>query len=254
MKRRQSITVGIGGMILLVFVLFFGTQARVAAAATGWEKEVLYFVLLDRFENGTTMNDFDVRRRDPRAFHGGDLHGLIQRLDYLQDLGVTAIWLSPIYQNRPMPFYGQGAYHGYWPWDFFAVDARFGNDFKVMELRQELRKRNMKLVLDLVVNHAGYDAPLVQTHPILFHANPEISDWNDRNQVENFGVFGLPDFASERAVVQRFHQAVSSHWLELAEPDGYRLDAVKHVPLSFWKTFNRRLADTQGDDFLLLGE
>ncbi len=246
---KQAFIVG-----MLVYTMFCGAGLRSAAAAPGWEKEILYFVLLDRFENGTTMNDYDVQPRNPRAFHGGDLHGLLQRLDYLQELGVTAIWLSPIYQNRPMPFYGQDAYHGYWPWDFFRIDPRFGNEFKLKELRRELRKRNMKLVLDMVVNHAGYDAPLVRAQPFLFHDNPEISDWNDRNQVETYGVFGLPDFASERGIVQQFHQAVSSHWLQLAEPDGFRLDAVKHVPLSFWKTFNRRLSDTQGDDFLLLGE
>ena len=246
---------------VVLFLGFAGSAGIRASQSNGNEYgmkaasgDILYFVLLDRFANGTTCNDYSVNLKNPRASHGGDVQGLLQHLDYLEDLGITSLWVSPLFGNRPTPFYGQDSYHGYWPWDFFAVDFRFGNIPKIRELRSQLRKRGIKLVLDFVVNHMGYDAPFVASHPALFHQNGEIKDWNDPRQVETFGVFGLPDFASENPDVLRFFQSVARFWLELADPDGFRLDAVKHVPREFWNAFNRRLSWKRGRDFLLLGE
>ncbi|HOT28130.1 MAG TPA: alpha-amylase family glycosyl hydrolase [Candidatus Ozemobacteraceae bacterium] len=219
-----------------------------------WRDQVLYFVLLDRFENGCPCDDFDVNPRDPRGFHGGDIDGLRARLDWLTDLGVTGVWLSPVARNRPMPFYGQQAYHGYWIWDFFRVDPRFGTMRKLRELRDDMDRRGLALLLDMVVNHAGYDAPIAALHPDWFHANGNITDWNDRNQLESYRLFGLPDFASEKPVVQRFFSSVAKYWVEQIRPAGFRLDAVKHVPISFWKTFNSGLRERYGEGFLTLGE
>ncbi|HNW35291.1 MAG TPA: alpha-amylase family glycosyl hydrolase, partial [Candidatus Ozemobacteraceae bacterium] len=196
-------------MIVLFLVVSAGT-ARSAGAMSldSWRDQILYFVLIDRFENGCPCNDFDVNLRDPRGFHGGDLDGLRMRLQYLQDLGVTGIWVSPVARNRPTPFFGQQPYHGYWAWDLFSVDPRFGTRRKLREVRDDLHRRGMKLLMDMVLNHAGYDAPIEKLHPGLFHANGNIKDWNDRAQVEQFRLFGLPDFASERPIVQRYFSAV----------------------------------------------
>ncbi len=225
-----------------------------ARPADSWRGQVLYFVLLDRFENGCSCDDFDVNPRDPRGFHGGDIDGLRARLDWLTDLGVTGVWLSPVARNRPMPFFGQQPYHGYWTWDFFTVDPRFGTMRKLRELRDDLHRRGLSLLLDMVVNHAGYDAPIATLHPAWFHANGNITDWNDRKQLESYRLFGLPDFASEKPVVQRFFAAVAKFWVEQVRPDGFRLDAVKHVPISFWNMFNSGLRERYGEGFLALGE
>lgn len=243
-------------MLFLAFLTVGGKQGICAErkSADFWRDQVLYFVLLDRFENGCPCDDFDINPRDPRGFHGGDLDGLRMRLDWLTDLGVTGVWLSPVARNRPMPFYGQQPYHGYWTWDFFRVDPRFGTMRKLRELRDDMHRRGLKLLLDMVVNHAGYDAPLTALHPDWFHGNGNIADWNDRGQLESFRLFGLPDFASEKPVVQRFFAAVARYWLENVKPDGFRLDAVKHVPTSFWKQFNTSLRDRYGKGFLTLGE
>lgn len=223
-------------------------------AGRDWMSEIIYFILLDRFQDGDPANNPDVDRSDPHGFHGGDLRGVRQRLDYLQRLGVTALWLSPVYRNRPMRFYDQQPYHGYWPWDFFAVDPRFGTLAELQELARELHQRGMKLVLDFVVNHAGYDAPLAARFPAWFHASGNITNWEDPRERETHRIFGLPDFASDRPVVRSFFQAVARHWIEAVGPDGFRLDAVKHVPTTFWADFNQRVAARQGDGFLLLGE
>lgn len=257
MKYKSSF--GAAFRFILVCAVLFpmaGAAARCdeSRTADSWRDQVLYFVLLDRFENGCPCDDFDVNPRDPHGFHGGDLDGLRARLDWLTDLGVTGVWLSPVARNRPMPFYGQQPYHGYWTWDFFKVDPRFGTMRKLRELRDDMHRRGIILLLDMVVNHAGYDAPLAALHPDWFHASGNISDWNDREQLESFRLFGLPDFASEKPIVQLFFASVAKFWVEQVRPDGFRLDAVKHVPIAFWKKFNSGLRERFGEGFLTLGE
>jgi hypothetical protein len=112
----------------------------------------------------------------------------------------------------------------------------------------------MKLLLDMVVNHMGYDAPFVAGNPDWFNNNGNIKDWNDTNQLINFNIFGLPDFASHKPVVKTFFELVGKHWINKLQPDGFRLDAVKHVPVDFWQDFNTKMARAGGKDFLLLGE
>ncbi|HOY67524.1 MAG TPA: alpha-amylase family glycosyl hydrolase, partial [Candidatus Ozemobacteraceae bacterium] len=219
-----------------------------------WRDQVLYFVLIDRFENGCKCDDFDVNLRDPRGFHGGDLEGVRARLPYVQDLGVTGLWLSPVARNRPTNFFGLQPYHGYWIWDHFSFDPRFGTMRKLRELRDDMRRRGMKLLLDMVVNHAGYDAPIAKSKPELFHQTDEIRDWDDREQLETGRLFGMPDFASEKPHVQLFFDDVARFWIDTIRPDGFRLDAVKHVPVSFWKHFNRVASMLGGEGFLTLGE
>jgi glycosidase len=132
------------------------------------EDESIYFVLVDRFENGDPNNDrggltgnrlqtgFDPT--DKRFYHGGDLKGLTRRLDYIQALGATAIWLSPIYKNKPVQGpVGQesAAYHGYWITDFTQVDPHFGTNDELMQLVAAAHARNMKVYLDIVTNHTA---------------------------------------------------------------------------------------------------
>jgi glycosidase len=132
------------------------------------QDEVIYFLLPDRFENGDPGNDHGgltggrlVTGFDPadKAFyHGGDLKGLISRLDYIQGLGATAVWLGPIYKNKPVqgpPGHESAGYHGYWITDFTHVDPHFGTDEDMRALADALHARGMKLYLDIVVNHTA---------------------------------------------------------------------------------------------------
>lgn len=132
------------------------------------EDEIIYFLLPDRFENGDTANDSGglkgdrlVTGFDPASkafFEGGDLKGLISRLDYIKGLGTTAIWLGPIYKNKPV----QGArgqesagYHGYWITDFTQVDPHFGTNADMTAFVEAAHKRGMKVYLDIIVNHTA---------------------------------------------------------------------------------------------------
>ncbi|MEX0336506.1 alpha-amylase [Vibrio tubiashii] len=128
----------------------------------------IYFVMVDRFNNGDTSNDQSYgRQKDGKqevgTFHGGDLKGVIEKLDYIKSLGTDAIWLSPIVEqvhgfvgggeSGSFPFY---SYHGYWTRDFTKIDQNFGNEQDLKTLVEEAHKRGIKILLDAVVNHAGY--------------------------------------------------------------------------------------------------
>ena len=116
-------------LTLLVMVISINSIALADSTDT-WKDQILYFVLLDRFYDGNKQNCINIDKKDLQAFHGGDIAGLEQKLDYLEELGITGIWVSPFLKNRPNAFFGQEAYHGYWPYDFFKIDERFGTEKK----------------------------------------------------------------------------------------------------------------------------
>ncbi len=132
------------------------------------QDEVIYFLLPDRFENGDPSNDRGgltggrlITGFDPAAkgfYHGGDLKGLMSRLDYIQALGATAVWLAPVFKNKPVqgaPGHESAGYHGYWITDFTHVDPHFGDEADMHRLAEAVHSRGMKLYLDIVVNHTA---------------------------------------------------------------------------------------------------
>lgn len=238
------------GLFLLSIALLQGQEQK----KIEWKEQVIYFVLLDRFHNGSLENDFHTNTDDLYSFHGGDIQGLIQKLPYLKDLGITTIWLSPLFDNRDTKFFEYWAYHGYWVKDFFQVDEHFGNFETLDTFKKELQKHGMNLILDMVINHVDYNAPLLTQKPSWFHSSPDIEDWNDPLQVEQHRVHGLPDLAQENKEVEDFLVQIAKYWIDKLQPDGFRMDAVRHVPLSFWKNYNQTLREYAGKNFFLLGE
>lgn len=132
------------------------------------EDEVIYFLLPDRFENGDTSNDkgglkgdrlqtgFDATHKG--FFHGGDLKGLIKRLDYIQGLGATAVWVAPVFQNKAVqgaPGQESAGYHGYWITDFTKVDSHLGTNADFKALVDAVHARGMKFYMDIVANHTA---------------------------------------------------------------------------------------------------
>ncbi|MFP2905694.1 alpha-amylase family glycosyl hydrolase [Pyxidicoccus sp. 3LFB2] len=216
--------------------------------------DAIYFVMVDRFANGDRSNDGKVDLKDAQAFHGGDLQGVISRLDGLQALGVRTVWLSPVFQMRTEKFYGYGAFHGYWVDDFGRVEPRFGDEALLARLSEELRRRDMRLVLDVVLNHVGPETRLVREKPRWFHGLGPIDNWSDTRELTMRDVHGLPDLAVEQEEVYQHLLGHSRRWVDAVKPSGYRLDAVKHMPLEFWARYNDDLRAHAGKDFLLLGE
>mgnify|MGYP001088022916 FL=1 len=130
--------------------------------------DVLYLIMPDRFANGDPSNDridmrmpYKVDRENPNARHGGDLKGISDHLDYLSDLGVTAIWLNPVLENDMEG----GSYHGYATTDYYKVDPRFGTNEEYKKLIDDAHSKDMKVVMDMIFNHCGSDHPWVYDVP-----------------------------------------------------------------------------------------
>ena len=211
---------------------------------------MIYFIMIDRFNNGDPSNDYEVDINNPKAYHGGDFKGIIEKLDYISDMGFTAIWLTPIVKNEPM------GYHGYWTEDFYDVEEHFGTLEEFKNLVKEAHNRDIKVILDLVVNHTGYSAHPWLTDPDKkdwFHEDKTINNWDNQEEVETGRLAGLPDLAQENPEVREYLLEMATWWIEETDIDGYRLDTVKHVPKDFWEEFSGEVKAVK-EDFFLIGE
>ncbi|MBI2252909.1 MAG: hypothetical protein HYU63_09270 [Armatimonadetes bacterium] len=215
-----------------------------------WEDEVIYFAFTDRFSNGDKSNDgADTNLQEPRAFHGGDWQGIIDKLDYIKDLGATCIWISPVIMNEPK------GYHAYWPYDFMKSEPHFGTLTKLKELVEKAHAKGLKIVMDLVLNHTGYTHPWTkdQNYYDWFHHKGDM--WLPiPYQMENYSFAGLPDLAQENPKVYQYLLNMAKDWIKESNCDGVRLDAAQNIPHWFWKKFTQEIRDFASPNFLILGE
>lgn len=216
--------------------------------------DAIYFIMVDRFADGDPSNNRDVDRSDPQAWHGGDLQGVLDRLGHLQDLGVKTVWLSPIFASRSDKFFEWGAFHGYWVEDLGRVDPRFGDRDLLARLSAALHSRGMRLYMDMVFNHVAMDGALTRQRPDWFHPALPIVDWNDPLQLVEREVHGLPDLAQEKEEVYQHLLTRSAEWIQTVHPDGFRIDAVRHMSTSFLSRFSADIHALAGPDFVILGE
>ena len=225
-----------------------------------WGPQVIYFPLTDRFNNGDTSNDFGVNPSDPRAYHGGDLQGVIDKLDYLDDLGVTTLWLAPLYDNVDNAKIGDydcgSGYHGYWIKDHYAVEEHQGDMDKVKELVDKAHGKGMKIVLDTVLNHVapGHEWTQDPSKSGWIHHNGGIQNWDNPWELENRDVCGLPDLDQGNPETYKYLLDNTLWWIKETGADGIRLDAVKHIDHQFWQKFSADIKAEMGDDFMVLGE
>ncbi len=245
MKRRVL------SLILVPFLLFYAIPQSAGAVEKEerkWQDETIYFLMVDRFNNGDSNNDFEVNTKDPKAYQGGDFQGIIDKLDYIKDMGFTSISLTPIFDNQEL------GYHGYWINDFYKPEEHFGSMKTFKKLVKEAHKRDIKVILDFVVNHVGTEHPWVN--------DPEKADWFHEKQEMNFEneesmnnawLDGLPDLNTENPEVRAYLTDAAKWWIKETNIDGYQLDAVQHVPQDFWKEFSKEIKSVK-EDFYLLGE
>lgn len=222
-----------------------------------WRDAVLYFVIVDRFADGNTKNN---RAADPTAkgaFHGGDLRGLAAELDEIAGLGATALWITPVVRNIPGFVTGAGfqdwGYHGYWADDFESLDPRFGSEADLAALVREAHARGLKVLLDVVYNHVGYGSQYL--------IDARTKGWLRAEERGNCGsddltscLSGLPDFRTEMPQVAEYLFKAHLGLAKRVGLDGFRLDTVKHVDHSFWKTHRERTRAELSPDFFLVGE
>ncbi len=134
--------------------------------------DVLYMLMPDRFANGNGKNDnikglnsYSVNRSEPSLRHGGDLEGIRRHLDYFTDLGVTALWFTPVLENNSPDHGKNSTYHGYATTDYYRVDPRFGTNDEYRQLVQEAHAKGLKVVMDMIFNHCGFEHPWVKDMP-----------------------------------------------------------------------------------------
>ncbi|MGE5675035.1 MAG: alpha-amylase family glycosyl hydrolase, partial [Mycobacterium leprae] len=222
-------------------------QPSLDASQRLWQDESIYFVFLDRFHDGDKSNDAGTNPADPRGWHGGDIQGVTDKLDYIKSMGFTAIWITPFVKNDG------NDYHGYGATDFFQVDPHFGTLAQLKELVNQAHARGMKVLFDVVVNHTGPNSPLTVQHPDWFHPNKPISDWNNAQNVQNGWLYNLPDFDQSNPAVRDYILSYSKYWIEQTGVDGFRLDTVRHVAPDFWTWYNAQLQQIK-PGFWLIGE
>ncbi|MEO1271524.1 MAG: alpha-amylase family glycosyl hydrolase, partial [Myxococcota bacterium] len=220
---------------------------------------IIYLVMPDRFANGSVENDQAgvAACHDPEAsrkFHGGDLVGLRQQLDYIEMLGVDTLWTTPVYAQVGVVGDSCG-YHGYWA-DFKdpddgAVEPKLGGAEALEALMAAMEAKGMGLMLDMVVNHAGYGATLLEQQPTWFHG----SDCAQLGDPEvTCGLAGLPDLAQEQEAVADYLDAKSAGWVRRYPIAGIRMDTVKHVPLDYFRDRWLPTVRGQGRPLFIVGE
>ncbi len=218
-----------------------GGDAAVPPASVDWSRQVIYLALVDRFANGSTANDglglpgcFDPA--DPQKWHGGDFVGLQGKLDYLRELGVGALWITPAAQQAAGPP-GKCGYHGYWadyadP-DDGAVEPRLGTAAELTSLVTALHAAGIAFILDMVVNHPGDHARVVTQHPDWFH-DPATCAMLGPPAIYCPYRAGISDFAQEKPQVAAYLSAMSAGWTRRYPLDGIRMDTAKYVLPSYF--------------------
>lgn len=235
-------------------------DAGAPAPAPGpWEAASIYLMMVDRFANGAPDPDplldecFDPAH--PRRYHGGDLVGLRQRLDYLEELGVDTVWVTPLTRQIGR-HHEECGFHGYWtdmsvP-DDGAIEPRLGSEDDLRALIDAMHARGMRLVLDMVVNHPGYDAPVTRSHPEWFHPVEGCHELGDPE--ETCGLANLPDFDQSVPAAAAYITEHSLSWVRRFDFDGIRMDTVKHVPLWFFRDIWIPAIRRERPELFLVGE
>lgn len=223
-----------------------------------WDEAVVYFMMTDRFfdgnESNNTASGADTYGDNPGLYHGGDFAGITAKLDYLQDLGVNTIWITPIVENikgvavtdegsKDVPY--NAAYHGYWASDFTKLNPTLGTTGEFETMISEAHKRGMRIMVDIVVNHAGYGtestfADMLRDKSV---SEGDIKSWQS----------GLPDFATENADVRAKLVEWQTAWMKDYGVDYFRVDTVKHVDSTTWAALKNSTTEVN-PSFKMIGE
>jgi len=246
--------------------------------------DVLYLIMLDRFSDGDESNNDPPQsrglydRKNKFYYHGGDLQGVINHLDYLKDLGITSIWLTPWYDNYDRPNEVElkedkpsSGFHGYNPQDFYTVEEHFGTLEKLRELVDRAHIVGLKVIQDQVMNHTGPYHPWVNDPPTptwfngtkQSHLNNAFQTWTlhdprpvellKRETMEGWFLNFLPDLNQSDPEVARYLIQNTLWWIGTTGVDGIRMDTWQYVPNSFWKKWTAAVKK-EFPNFKVVGE
>lgn len=232
---------------------------------------MIYFTVTDRFFDGDAGNndaygvgDYNTGKKGGSSYHGGDFAGLNQKLDYLKDLGVNTIWITPIVENitkdqhdneTDTATYG---YHGYWASDFTKLNKHLGTEEQFKALLEAAHSKGMKIMVDVVLNHAGYETEGYFNNILRDADGKPISMIRDDSNTiggddKYDSLSDLPDFVTENKAVTDQLVAWQTGWMSNYSIDYYRVDTVKHVETTTWAAFKNSLTKVN-PDFKMIGE
>ena len=227
---------------------------RAASEYRGFDAgDVLYLLMPDRFAKGMDDKDIDMadleypvaaERHNPNSRHGGDMRGIRNHLDYIDSLGVTAIWLCPVLEND-MP---GGSYHGYATTDYYKIDPRFGSNSEYSQLVSDAHARGLKVVMDMIFNHSGSNHPWMKdapSHDWFNHPaqdvmtnyrlttvhDPYVSDYDLDHTVNGWFVPSMPDLNQCNPHLMKYLTQNSIWWIESAKIDGIRMDTYPYADM-----------------------
>lgn len=212
--------------------------------------DVMYLIMPDRFADGNPANNnvatlkfpSEVDRNNPNTRHGGDIAGIIQNMDYIDDLGVTTVWVNPVLEND-MP---GGSYHGYATTDYYAIDPRFGTNEEYTLMIDSLHNRGIKTVMDMIFNHSGLAHPWIDDLPASNWLNlqdnykqtnyrlstatdPYASDYDRMLTTDGWFVYGMPDLNQNNPHLMKYLIQNSIWWIEESQIDGIRMDTYAYA-------------------------
>lgn len=247
------------------------TERKKSAGDFDWDEAVIYFAVTDRFFDGDAENnnaygvgDYNIGEKGGSSYHGGDFAGLNQKLDYLKDLGVNTIWITPIVENitedqhdneTDTATYG---YHGYWASDFTKLNKHLGTEQQFKALLDAAHSKGMKIMVDVVLNHAGYGTEDYFNRILTDADGNSISMIRDSSNTisgddKYDSLSDLPDFVTENKAVTDQLVAWQTEWMSKYSIDYYRVDTVKHVETTTWAAFKNSLTEVN-PDFKMIGE
>lgn len=253
------------------------TRAKKGAERIGFDSsDVLYMLMPDRFANGNAVNDNDkalspstADRKDPNARHGGDLAGIEKHLDYFNELGVTALWFTPVLENSMTG----GSYHGYATTNYYKVDPRLGTNDEYKNLIDNAHNKGLKIVMDMIFNHCGSEHPwlidmpshdwfnfpdykknFVQTsYKVMPHVDPYASDYDFKTMNDGWFVRSMPDLNQKNPHVLRYLIQNSFWWIEYAGIDGIRMDTYPYADFDGMAEWMKELNE-EYPNFNVVGE
>lgn len=260
---------------------------RLASSETEFREEVIYFIIVDRFHDATSEEEeqqgiwdrgervglYDKTWTQWGKYWGGNLKGIIEKIPYLKALGITAVWLSPLFEQVDDMQFDRAPMHGYWTKDFKRINPRFlptddanslSQSQTLRELVNALHQAGIKLILDIVCNHSSPDingskgvvfddGKLLCDHgndsQNFYYHNPEITDWEDEDQLIHYEMCGLATFNENNIDYRNYIKSAIKEWIDVGV-DALRVDTLKHMPLWFWQEFTTDIKAHKPDIFI----
>lgn len=288
MKAKfKNITV----ILFIIILCSIGLSKNVASPV--WQDQIIYFIMIDRFADGDSTNNVQTESGIEAGnlnsqYNGGDLQGIIDQLDYIADLGVTTIWITPPIANQWWDgVFDYGGYHGYWARNFKEIDEHFGTIELYKKLVEKAHERGMYVIQDIVTNHTGNfyryqdgkyflnDKSIPTQKPTQYPFN--MNDYNDPKEREymiyhypteqkEFNIYNtdfadLDDLNTSNPIVREALKDSYKFWIEEVGVDGFRIDTALYVEPDFWTDFleskngiYQKAQKLNKQDFLVFGE